>query len=44
MRVERRAEWSEEVHDWILPNLEFTGNAIKKQKGLVKAKGKKGEN
>ena len=36
MKVERRAEWSEEYNDWILPNLEFTGNNIKMQKAMAK--------
>ncbi len=26
MRVERRAEWADEINDWVIPNLEFTGN------------------
>lgn len=26
MRIERRAEWSDEVQEWILPNVEYTGN------------------
>lgn len=29
MRIERRAEWSDDVNDWALPNVEFTGNNIK---------------
>ncbi len=36
MKVERRSEWSEEYNDWMLPNLEFTGNNIKKQKAMAK--------
>jgi len=26
MRIERRSEWAEEINDWVIPNLEFTGN------------------
>ena len=26
MRIERRAEWADEINDWVIPNLEFTGN------------------
>jgi kinesin family protein 3/17 len=29
MRIERRAEWSDETNDWVIPNVEFTGNNIK---------------
>jgi len=29
MRVERRAEWNDEANEWLIPNLEFTGNNIK---------------
>jgi hypothetical protein len=29
MRIEKRAEWSDEINDWVLPNLEYTGNNIK---------------
>ncbi len=36
MKVERRAEWAEEYNDWVLPNLEFTGNNIKMQKAMSK--------
>jgi len=28
MRIERRAEWAEDVNDWIIPNVEYTGNNI----------------
>jgi hypothetical protein len=36
MRIERRAEWSDDINDWILPNVEFTGNNIKIQKAKRK--------
>jgi hypothetical protein len=36
MRVERRAEWSDDINDWTLPNVEFTGNNIKIQKAKRK--------
>jgi hypothetical protein len=36
MRIERRAEWNEDINDWTLPNLEFTGNNIKIQKAKRK--------
>ena len=29
MRIERRADWNENNNDWIIPNVEFTGNNIK---------------
>lgn len=29
MRVERRAEWNDDNNEWIIPNVEFTGNNIK---------------
>ena len=29
MKLERRAEWSNEINDWAIPNVEFTGNNIK---------------
>ena len=29
MKLERRAEWSNEINDWAVPNVEFTGNNIK---------------
>lgn len=32
MKLERRAEFSPEINEWLMPNLEFTGNAIKVQK------------
>lgn len=41
MRIERRAEWSDEVNEWVLPNMEFTGNNIKIQKAKKK-EGKEG--
>ena len=36
MRIERRAEWNDEINDWTLPNMEFTGNNIKIQKAKRK--------
>jgi hypothetical protein len=36
MRIERRSEWAEEINDWVIPNLEFTGNNIKAQKAQMK--------
>ena len=36
MRIERRAEWSDDTIDWVLPNVEFTGNNIKVQKAKRK--------
>ena len=32
MKIERRADWSDEINDWIIPNVEYTGNNIKIQK------------
>lgn len=29
MRIERRSEWCEDLQDWVIPNLEYTGNNIK---------------
>jgi len=28
MRIERRAEWAEELNDWMIPNLEYSGNNV----------------
>ena len=28
MKLERRAEWSDEINEWMIPNLEFTGNSM----------------
>jgi hypothetical protein len=36
MRIERRAEWTNEFNDWVIPNVEFTGNNIKLQKAKQK--------
>ena len=36
MRVERRAEWNDDINDWNIPNSEFTGNNIKVQKAKKK--------
>ena len=32
MRTEKRAEWSDDINDWVLPNVEYTGNNIRIQK------------
>lgn len=26
MKIEARAEWSNEDNDWLIPNVEYTGN------------------
>jgi phage regulator Rha-like protein len=26
MKIERRAEWSDQANEWIIPNVEYTGN------------------
>lgn len=36
MRIERRSEWADEINDWVIPNLEYSGNQIKKQKMQMK--------
>jgi hypothetical protein len=40
LRVERRAEWDDDMNEWVIPNLEYTGNNIKIQKAKLK-EGKK---
>ena len=40
VKIERRAEWNEELKEWKIPNLEYTGNNIKKNKKMQK-EGKK---
>lgn len=40
VKIERRAEWNEEMKEWQIPNLEYTGNNIKKNKKAQK-EGKK---
>ncbi|CAI2386785.1 unnamed protein product [Moneuplotes crassus] len=40
VKIERRAEWNEELKEWQIPNLEYTGNNIKKNKKAQK-EGKK---
>lgn len=40
IKVEKRAEWNNEQNCWALPNVEFTGNNIKKNKAAQK----KGQN
>ena len=32
MKIERRAEWSEPVNDWIIPNVEFSGKTLRCRK------------
>ena len=32
MKIERMAEWNDDINDWEVPNAEFTGNNIKKNK------------
>lgn len=39
MRIERRAEWYDDINDWMIPNLEYTGNHIKQQKAKMKETG-----
>lgn len=39
MKIERTAEWRDDIKEWYIPNLEYTGNNIK----INKAKKKKGE-
>ena len=39
MKIERRAGWSDDINDWILPNVEYTGNNMK----IHKAKRKEGK-
>jgi hypothetical protein len=36
MRIEKRAEWSEDRNDWVIPNMEYTGNNILIQKAKKK--------
>jgi hypothetical protein len=36
MRIERRAEWDSDTNDWVIPNVEYTGNNIKIQKAKKK--------
>lgn len=36
MRIERRAEWDDSINDWIIPNVELTGNNLKIQKAKKK--------
>lgn len=36
MKIERRAEWSKMHGDWLIPNVEFSGNNIKIQKAQKK--------
>lgn len=32
MKIERRAQWADQMDNWTIPNIEFTGNNIKTQK------------
>jgi len=36
LRIERRAEWDGESNDWVIPNVEYTGNNIAVQKAKKK--------
>ena len=36
MKLERRAVWSADMNDWVIPNVEFTGYNIKLQKAQQK--------
>lgn len=36
MRIEKRAGWEEETNDWVIPNVEYSGNNIKIQKANKK--------
>ena len=36
MRIEKRAEWADDINDWIIPNVEYTGNNIRIQKAKKK--------
>jgi len=39
MKIERTAEWRDDIKEWLIPNVEYTGNNIK----VNKLKQKKGE-
>lgn len=39
IRIERRAEWDETTNEWVIPNVEYTGNNI----AIQKAKKKEGK-
>ena len=28
MKIESRSEWSNEIVDWVIPNVEYTGNSM----------------
>lgn len=43
LRIERRAEWDEDKNEWLIPNIEYTGNNIRIQKARKK-EGKKVNN
>lgn len=36
MQIEARAEWSPNEDNWLIPNVEYTGNKIKEQKSQLK--------
>ena len=36
MRIDKRAEWAHDINDWVIPNVEYTGNNIKIQKAKKK--------
>jgi hypothetical protein len=29
MKLDQRAQWSDEYEDWVIPHLQFTGNNLK---------------
>lgn len=36
MKIEARAEWAPDENDWLIPNVEYTGNVLKEQKEQIK--------
>lgn len=41
MKIEARAEWELNTNDWLIPNVEFTGNHLKEAKDKIKQTGGK---
>ena len=39
MKIEARAEWEPNTNDWLIPNVEYTGNILKEQKANIKKAG-----
>ena len=39
MKIEARAEWEPNSNDWLIPNVEYTGNILKEQKANIKKAG-----